>query len=93
MSLLLLLISHVPRMKQHSKHLSITGVLRLIRLRVHLSPHGSVIFGMVLFALSLLCLPSLTSEWRASDVDHFEQEVDPENNSKGHEPYGKSEAP
>jgi hypothetical protein len=47
---------------------------------------------MVLFALSLLCLPSLTSEWRVSDVDHFEQEVDPENNSKGHEPYGKSEA-
>ena len=46
--------------------------------------HGSVIFGMVLFALSLLCLPSLTSEWRASDIDHFEQEVDLENNSKGY---------
>jgi hypothetical protein len=79
-------------MYQHSKHLSIMGVLRLMRLRVRISPHGNVIFGMVLFALSLLCLPSLTSEWRVSDVDHFEQEVDPENNSKGHEPYGKSEA-
>ena len=64
-SLLLLLINQVPRMKQRSKHLSITGVLRLSHLRVHISPHGSVIFGMVLFVLSLLCLPSLTSGWRS----------------------------
>jgi len=37
-SLLLLLVNHVPHLKQYPEHIPITGVLRLKRLRIHNAP-------------------------------------------------------